>query len=85
MNVRALIIAGIASVLPLAAIPAFAHHSYAEFDTEKKVTLEGTVRNLLDDRPRRLNLHEMAGNGRSQRVPRLPEDLGAVSHRYTLS
>jgi hypothetical protein len=44
MNMRALIIAGIAAVLPVAAIPAFAHHSYAEFDTEKKVTLEGTVK-----------------------------------------
>ena len=44
MNMRALIIAGIAALLPVAAIPAFAHHSYAEFDTEKKVTLEGTVK-----------------------------------------
>ena len=44
MDVRALIVAGIAVVSPMAAVPAFAHHSYAEFDTEKKVTLEGIVK-----------------------------------------
>jgi len=44
MNVRALIVGGIALALPAMAIPAFAHHSYAEFDTDKKMTLEGTVK-----------------------------------------
>ena len=44
MDMRALIAGGIALALPLTAIPAFAHHSYAEFDTDKKLTLEGTVK-----------------------------------------
>ena len=44
MDVRALIVGGIALALPATAIPAFAHHSYAEFDTDKKLTLEGTVK-----------------------------------------
>ena len=42
MNLRATIV----SVIALAAttLPAFAHHSYAEFNLDKKVTLEGTVK-----------------------------------------
>ena len=44
MDVRALIVGGIALALPATAIPALAHHSYAEFATDKKVTLEGTVK-----------------------------------------
>ena len=44
MNVRALIIGGIALALPATAIPAFAHHSYAEFDTDSKLTLQGMVK-----------------------------------------
>src|SRR5258705_9899943 len=44
MDMRSLIAAGIAATLPAIAIPAFAHHSYAEFDTDKKVTVEGTVK-----------------------------------------
>jgi hypothetical protein len=43
MDIRALIVAGIALALPGYALPALAHHSYAEFDTDKKLTLEGTV------------------------------------------
>ena len=42
MKFRALGLAGIAVVM--SAIPAFAHHSFAMFDAEKKVTLEGTVK-----------------------------------------
>ena len=44
MEVRALIALVVALSWPAAAIPAFAHHSYAEFDTDKKLTLEGTVK-----------------------------------------
>jgi len=43
MDMRALIV-GMVLALPATAIPAFAHHSYAEFDTGRKVTIEGTVK-----------------------------------------
>jgi hypothetical protein len=42
MKFRALGLAGIA--FTLSAIPALAHHSFAMFDAEKKVTLDGTVK-----------------------------------------
>lgn len=42
MNMRALFVAGAAVLAPTAA--AFAHHSYAEFDVDKKVTVAGTVK-----------------------------------------
>lgn len=42
MNLRATIVSGLA--LAATTIPAFAHHSYAEFDLDKKLTLEGTVK-----------------------------------------
>ena len=42
MNFKALGLAGIA--FTLSAIPALAHHSFAMFDAEKKVTLDGTVK-----------------------------------------
>ena len=42
MNFKVLGLAGIA--FTMTAIPAFAHHSFAMFDAEKKVTLEGTVK-----------------------------------------
>jgi len=44
MDIRALIVASMAFGLSGASVPAFAHHSYAEFDTDKKITLEGTVK-----------------------------------------
>ena len=44
MNIRALVVAGAAMLAPAAAIPAFAHHSYAEFDTDAKKTIAGTVK-----------------------------------------
>ena len=44
MDMKALIAAGLGLAFPVLAIPAFAHHSYAEFDTDKKVTLSGTVK-----------------------------------------
>ena len=43
MKVRALAVAGIAT-LAIYAIPAAAHHSFAMFDAEKTVTLEGSVK-----------------------------------------
>src|SRR5689334_21394124 len=33
-----------AAAVAMYAIPAFAHHSFAMFDADKKVTLEGTVK-----------------------------------------
>lgn len=42
MNTKALGLAGIA--LAMCAIPAVGHHSFAMFDAEKIVTLEGTVK-----------------------------------------
>ncbi len=45
MKLTALILAGIAAGAATAA-PAFAHHSFAMFDGEKKVTLEGTVKDF---------------------------------------
>jgi Family of unknown function (DUF6152) len=42
MKFGALGLAGIA--VAMSAIPAFAHHSFAMFDAENKVTLEGTVK-----------------------------------------
>jgi hypothetical protein len=42
MKFRALGLAGIA--FTMSAIPALAHHSFAMFDAEKKVTLDGTVK-----------------------------------------
>jgi hypothetical protein len=42
MNLKALGLAGIA--FTLSAMPALAHHSFAMFDAEKKMTLDGTVK-----------------------------------------
>jgi hypothetical protein len=45
MNIKALGFAGAAAItVALSAIPAFAHHSFAMFDGDKKVTLNGTVK-----------------------------------------
>ena len=42
MKIKALSLAFIA--VAMSAIPAFAHHSFAMFDAEKKMTLDGTVK-----------------------------------------
>jgi hypothetical protein len=42
MRFKALALAGAA--LAMYSIPAFAHHSFAMFDADKKMTLEGTVK-----------------------------------------
>ena len=42
MKFKALGLAGVA--VAMYAIPAFAHHSFAMFDAEKRMTLEGTVK-----------------------------------------
>jgi hypothetical protein len=42
MTFKALALAGVTVVV--SAIPSFAHHSFAMFDAEKKVTLDGTVK-----------------------------------------
>ena len=44
MDIRASIGAAVALALPVLALPALAHHSYAEFDTNNKLTLSGTVK-----------------------------------------
>jgi hypothetical protein len=41
MNLKAIVLSGIAFVVPM---PAFAHHSFSMFDREKSVTLSGTVK-----------------------------------------
>jgi len=37
-------VVGVAILAPAASVPAFAHHSYAEFDIDKKLTVAGTVK-----------------------------------------
>ena len=44
MTIRAVAIA--TAALPLLAVPALAHHSFAMFDSTRDVTLEGTVKNF---------------------------------------
>jgi hypothetical protein len=44
MNARAYIAGATVLSLSTAAIPAIAHHSYAEFDTDAKLTLQGVVK-----------------------------------------
>ncbi len=44
MNLKALILTGVA--LPLFALPALAHHSFAMFDQNKVNTLTGTMKQL---------------------------------------
>ena len=41
MNMKTLVLAGIAA---MAAAPALAHHSFAMFDREKAITMDGTVK-----------------------------------------
>lgn len=42
MKFRTMVLAGIAT--SFSAIPALAHHSFAMFDAEKSMTLEGTIK-----------------------------------------
>jgi hypothetical protein len=77
MDMRALIAAGIAATLPAIAIPAFAHHSYAEFDTDKKVTLEGTVKEFQWTNPHSWML-VMVPNGRGE-LEQWAVELNSVS------
>ena len=44
MNFKGLILGGVMVVLPVMSVPALAHHSYAEFDTQKEMTIQGTVK-----------------------------------------
>jgi hypothetical protein len=48
---KKIIIAAVASTLSLAAVPALAHHSGAMFDSEKTVTLSGTVKQFQYTNP----------------------------------
>ena len=43
MNVKPLILGSVAIAIAATAIPAYGHHSYAMFDEESEMTLEGTV------------------------------------------
>ena len=47
---KAMVLAGVAS-MSMAAVPAFAHHSFAMFDNNKSVTLEGTVKEFQYTNP----------------------------------
>jgi hypothetical protein len=42
MNCKAIVLAGV--TIAVSAVPSFAHHSFAMFDAEKTMTLEGTVK-----------------------------------------
>lgn len=43
-NIRKMLKLAGAAVISLACVPAFAHHSFAQFDSQKTITLEGTVK-----------------------------------------
>ena len=49
-----------AAALALYAIPAFAHHSFAMFDADKKITLEGTVKEFQWTNPHTFAWFEVA-------------------------
>ena len=49
MTLKALGLAGLAAAI--FAVPASAHHSFAMFDGDKKITLEGTVKEFLWTNP----------------------------------
>ena len=66
MNMRALIVAGIAILAPAAAVPAFAHHSYAEFDTDAKKTIAGTVKEFQWTNPHAWIMLTVAKDGQDQ-------------------
>jgi hypothetical protein len=63
MKLEALGLAGIA--VAACAIPALAHHSFAMFDADKKVTIAGTVKEFQWTNPHAFILM-MVGNGEGQ-------------------
>jgi hypothetical protein len=48
---KAVILAFVATVVLLGTVPALAHHSYAEFDRDRKVTLTGVVKEFQWNNP----------------------------------
>jgi hypothetical protein len=65
MKLKAIIPAGvIAAVL---AMPAEAHHAFARFDSEKEVTLQGTVNEFHWTTPHAWLMLTTQGNGRPER------------------
>jgi Family of unknown function (DUF6152) len=64
MKVRALAVAAIAT-LAIYAIPAAAHHSFAMFDAEKTVTLEGSVKEFQWTNPHAWIMLNVANQGQT--------------------
>ena len=65
MNIKALGLAGIA--IAMFTIPAFAHHSFAMFDSEKLITYKATVKQLEWTNPHswlRVMIPDQAGTAR---------------------
>lgn len=67
MTIRTLILGSLAATLAAAAIPATAHHSYAMFDEEKAVTVEGTVKLFEWTNPHSW-VHLMAPDAKGEQV-----------------
>ena len=61
MKLKALGLAGIA--IAMYSIPAVAHHSFAMFDADKKVTIEGTVKEFQWTNPHSWILMNVANQG----------------------
>jgi len=64
MKIRMLGLAGIA--VALSAIPVLAHHSFAMFDAEKSVSLEGTVKEFQWTNPHSWILLTVDKNGKAE-------------------
>src|SRR5438552_19188448 len=75
MTCKTLGLAGIA--VAMSAIPAFAHHSFAMFDTEKKMVLDGTIKEFQWTNPHSwIQMMVLNAAGRSEQWA---IDLGAPS------
>ena len=59
MKCKAIVLAGVAAAV--SAVPSFAHHSFAMFDAEKTMTLEGTVKEFQWTNPHSWILMTVSG------------------------
>ena len=67
----------IAFALAITSLPAAAHHSYAMFDVEKKISVEGTVKQFAWTNPHSwIRLEVMDKNGKAQEWP---VELGSLT------
>jgi Family of unknown function (DUF6152) len=65
MKLKAIIIAGIVAAVP--AVSAQAHHAFARFDSERQVTLQGTVNAFQWTSPHAWLMLTVQENGRLER------------------